>query len=114
MSSSVLTHIFTVQYYLPDETVVTKDFPKQVLRNEKQLLKKADVVTVQVPAYDELSVKAMYPMFAKDKEFMQFFPDKYPMGKGPPRDYFFNVLNTIQPDFLKQMMDHANNERMSS
>ena len=39
-------------------------------------------------------------MFAKDAEMMQFFADKYPKGKGPPRDYFFNVLNTIHPDYL--------------
>ena len=39
-------------------------------------------------------------MFAKDAEMMQFFADKYPKGKGSPRDYFFNVLNTIHPDYL--------------
>ena len=47
-------------------------------------------------------------MFAKDAEMMQFFPDTYPKGKGPPRKYFFDVLNTIHPDYLAQVMTHAN------
>ena len=45
---------------------------------------------------------------------MAHFPDKCPKGKGPPRDYFFNVLNTLHPDYLKQVMDHANKQRMTS
>ena len=45
---------------------------------------------------------------------MKYFPDKYPAGKGPPRDYFFNVLNTLHPDYLAQVMSHANRQRMTS
>ena len=37
---------------------------------------------------------------AKDSVFMSYFPDTYAKGKGPPRDYFFNILNTQQPDYL--------------
>ena len=44
----------------------------------------------------------------------KYFPDQYAVGKGPGREYFFNVLNTVQPDFLKQMVDHANKQRMSA
>ena len=75
-----------------------------MLAGKKQLLKKAEVQQIQVPYYDELSVKALYPQFAKDAEFMKYFPDKYPVGKGPPREYFFNVLNTLHPDYLAQVM----------
>ena len=80
---------------MPDETVLNKDFLKQVLRNEKQLLKKSEVKFIEVPHYEELSVKKMYPLMAKDPEFMSFFPDKYPVGKGPPRGYFFNIMHTL-------------------
>ena len=95
------THPSIVQFYLPDESVMNKDFLKAVLQGQKQLLKKAEVRYIQVPHYDELSVKALYPMFAKDVEMMSYFPDKYPTGKGPPREYFFNVLNTKHPDYLE-------------
>ena len=87
---------------------MNKDFLKQILEGKKQLLKKAEVRTVQVPHYDELSVRRLYPEFKKDAQMMSFFPDKYASGKGPPRDYFFNVVNTLHPDYLKQIMDHAN------
>ena len=43
---------------------------------------------------------------------MQFFPDKYPAGKGPPREYFFAILNTLYPEYLQRVMAHANEQRM--
>ena len=58
--------------------------------------------------YEELSVKALWPQMAEDPEVAKYFPNDFAAGKGPGRDYFFNVVNTIMPDFLKQMMDHAN------
>ena len=94
--------------------MVNKDFLKQVLKGEKQLLKKAQVAFIQVPHYDELSVKRLYPQLHKDPKFLSYFPDKYPKDKGPPRTYFFNVLNTIYPDFLQECMHHANEQRMAA
>ncbi|MAJ97174.1 MAG: hypothetical protein CMI56_00980 [Parcubacteria group bacterium] len=76
-------------------------------------MKKADVNAIQVPYYDELSVKSLYPQFMKDDEFQAHFPDKYPAGKGPPRTYFFNILNTLHPDYLEQVMAHASKQRMT-
>ena len=87
---------------------INKDFLKQIFDEEKVLLKKQAITTVHVSRYDELSVKSLYPQFKKDPDMMCFFPDKYPMNKGPPREYFFNVLNTVHPDYLQQIMDHAN------
>ena len=67
-----------------------------------------------MPHYDELYVKALWPQFSKDPEFTQYFPDKYPAGKGPPRQYFFDILNTIHPDYLQQVLEHANKQRMAA
>ena len=77
-------------------------------------MKKSHVQKVSVPHYDELSVKSLWPQFSKDKEFTQYFPDKYPVGKGPPRQYFFDILNTLHPEYLQQVMNHANEQRMSA
>ena len=84
-----------------------------MLAGRKALLKKADVRRVQVPQYDELSVRNIYPMFKTDPELQQYLPDKYPAGKGPPRQYFFDVLNTLYPEYLAEVMQHACQERMS-
>ena len=43
-----------------------------------------------------------------------YFPDKFPVGKGPPRQYFFDILNTVYPDYLKRVMSHANDQRMAA
>ena len=64
---------------------MNKDFLKDVLCGKKALMKKADVVKVTVPHYDELSVKALWPSISNDPEFIQYFPEKYPVGRGPPR-----------------------------
>jgi hypothetical protein len=45
---------------------------------------------------------------------MQYFPTTFPKDKGPPRQYFFDVLNTVYPDYLRQIMSHANSERMAA
>ena len=94
--------------------MVNKDFLKDVLAGKKALMKKSEVANIEVPHYDELSVKRLWPEFKKDAEFMRFFPSTYPKGKGPPRDYFFNVLNTMYPEYLAQIMSHANQERMAA
>ena len=80
--------------------MVNKDFLKDVLAGKKMLLKKADIQQIMVPHYDELSVKRLWPDLKKDAEFLQYFPDVYPNDKGPPREYFFNVLNTVHPEYL--------------
>ena len=100
--------------YLPDEAVVNKDFLKQVFSGQKDLLPKSQVAFIQVPHYDELSVKKIYPQMQKDPDFTKYFPDKYPKDKGPPREYFFNVLNTLHPEFLQGCMHHANEQRMAA
>ena len=33
--------------------------------------------------------------------------DKYEDTKGPNREFFFNILNTVYPDYLSQIMAHA-------
>ena len=77
-------------------------------------MKKSDIKSIEVPHYEEISVKALYPEFKKDAEMMSYFPDKYPAGKAPPREYFFNILNTLQPDYLGEVMLHASKQRMTT
>ena len=50
--------------------------------------------------YDELSVVKLWPLMQDDAEFKSFFPSSMPKGRLPDRDYFFNILNTVQFDYL--------------
>ena len=99
---------------MPPESLINKDFLKQVLADQKQLIKKQDVSYIEVPHYEELAVKNLYPQFAGDDLFTRYFPDEYPAGKGPPREYFFNVLHTLYPEFLQRMLTHAHEQRMTA
>ena len=102
------------QFYLPEKPFVTKDFLRDVFAEKKQLFKKADMKYITVPAYDELSVRRLWPQLKKDPEFAKYFPSKFPKDKGPPREYFFDIMNTLFPEYLEKLMAHANEQRMAT
>ena len=91
--------------------MLNKDFLRQVFVEEKSLLPLADVKWIEVPKYQELSVVNIFPRFKKDAEVMSYIPDRLPKGRLPDRVYFFNVLHTIHPEFVKEMVTVANNNR---
>ena len=94
--------------------MVTKDFLRQILAEDKQLLKMSEVKQVNIPKFDELSVKNLFPKFKEDADVMSYLPDRLPSGKLPDRTYFFNVLNTVRPEYVKEMVEHANKLRFKS
>ena len=77
-----------------------KDFLRQIIAGEKELLPLSAIKMVNVPEFDELSVTNLWPHCKNDKAFMKHFPDKLPKGRLPSRDYFFNVMNTLQEQYL--------------
>ena len=52
-------------------------------------------------------------MMKQDKKFMLYFPSKMAKGRVPDREYFFNILNTIQPAYLQSFIKHSNEQRNS-
>ena len=89
-----------MQLYVPPEKMLNKDFMRQLLGEEKKLLELRKVIHVSVPRFDELSVKKFWPLMQPDKAFMLHFPDPTPDGRIPEREYFWNVLNTLQEDYV--------------
>ena len=41
-------------------------------------------------------------------------PDPTPDGRIPDRKFFFNVLNTLRPEYMRNVIEYANNLRMSA
>ena len=70
-----------------------------------------EVQRINVPLYDELSVISIWPMMQSDQEFLKLMPSKLPKGRVPDREYFFNCLNTIHPEFVQQIVRHAQDQR---
>ena len=104
-----------LQLYVPPEKMLNRDFMKQLLAEEKKLLELRAVRHANVPKYDELSVKKFWPLMQKDAKFMQYMPDPMPKGEGrlPERNYFWNVLNTVKTAYVQQLIEHANQLRMT-
>ena len=82
---------------MPPSSQVNKDFLKAILADKKKLLKKREVDYVSVPHWEELSVKKLWPDLKEDQSFHLYFSDEFPDQKGPNREYFFNILNTVYP-----------------
>ena len=88
--------------------MINKDFLKAVFKEEKGLLKLSEVKFKNVPFYDELAVKKIWPDVQEDPEVMFYMPSKLPKGRVPDRDYMFNVLNTLREGYVTSICKHAN------
>ena len=88
--------------------MVNKDFLKAVFMEEKGLLKLSEVKWKNVPFYDELAVKKIWPDVQNDPEVMFFMPSKLPKGRVPDREYRFNVLNTLRESYVRSICEFAN------
>ena len=44
---------------------------------------------------------------------MLYFPTKFPKGRVPDREYFWNVLHTFQEEYVQQLIKHAHEQRNS-
>ena len=80
--------------------MLNKDYLRLLLLDKKKLMPIKDVHTVNVPKYDELSVRTIFPLKVDDPDFMAYFPDKTPQNRWPDRRYFFSILNTMYPEML--------------
>ena len=87
---------------------MNKDFLKEVLSEKKKLLELNSVKRINVPKYDELSVLSFWPQMQQDEQFMLYFPTKFPKGRVPDREYFWNIMNTLMPEYTESLIKHAN------
>ena len=92
---------------MPSYEMFTRDFAKEVLRGDKKLLLLEDKKEVSVIKYDELSVKHLYKKFLELPGMSLYFPNKYPKGRQCDRDYMFNVANSLYPDIVAEVIQHA-------
>ncbi len=74
----------------------------------------SELKSVNVPKFDELSVKNIFPLIRQDAEVMKYFPDDYPKGREPDRSYTFNVLNTLRNQYVQDIIKHAHSIRNSA
>ena len=70
-----------------------------------------EVKFCNAPAYDEIGVKALYAKVITQPRMADYFPDKFPKGSQCCRTYMYNVWNTIHPEDVQAVFEHANSAR---
>jgi hypothetical protein len=103
----IMMHVPIVQLYCPPIQSMNKDFLKQILADKKKLIPRTQLRPIVVPNYDELSVKNLWNDVREDPELNVFFWHTEKPNKLPPREFFFNVVNTLHPEYLDQVIRHA-------
>jgi hypothetical protein len=99
---------------MPARKKVTKDFVKLIFAGDKELIPQSQIRAISVPRYDELSVHALIKDVMANKDLAKFFPEQRTSSDLPDREYFFNVLNTVEPDYLGALIKHAQNQRFDN
>ena len=92
---------------MPTYEMTTHGFLKEIFEGKKKLMKLKDINHIQVPKYDEISVKNLYQKFLKLKEVAKYFPEKYAKGRQCDRDYMFNIVNTLHPEVMEEIVEYA-------
>lgn len=65
-----------------------------------------------VPKYEELSVKNLYADALNDPDVGIYLPElEMNSNRLPERDFFFGILGTIKPHYLKQIIEDAHKQR---
>lgn len=67
-----------------------------------------EVKRVNMPFFDELAVLHFWPDMKNDEAFMRYFPTRLPKGRFPDRDYFWNIMHTLMPEYTQALIKHAN------
>ena len=70
-----------------------------------------EVNWINMPRYDELSVLQIMPEVEKFPEVMRYFPNNVRKVHDMNRVYFFNVLNTVVPEYCQTLLCRANAQR---
>ena len=71
------------------------------------------VKRINMPSFDEISVKELWPKMQDHEEFMRYFPSKFPKGRVPDKTYFFNIMNSVMEGYVASIIGHANKVRVT-
>ena len=93
--------------------MVTSAWLRQILKGEKKLMKASEVKVCNPPKYDEISVLNLYEPCLELDGMSDYFPDKYPKGRMCCREYFFTILSTLYPTYLRDMLRKSKSDRFA-
>ena len=101
-----------VNLFLPTMKGTKLSFMRDVLADKKLHLKQNEVIRLDIPAYQELSVKNLYEDALKDPVLTKYLPTKEQLSnKLPEREFFFGVLCTLRKQYMTDIIQAASNKR---
>jgi hypothetical protein len=63
---------------------------------------------MEIPNYQEISVKNLYADAISDQELAKYLPSKEQLsGKLPERDFFFGILCTLRRQYMLDIIEDA-------
>jgi hypothetical protein len=78
----------------------------------KLFLRKNEVNHMEVPCYQEISVKNLYEDAMKDELLVKYLPTKEQLsGRLPERDFFFGLMCTLCNQYMKDIIAGAHKVR---
>jgi len=68
----------------------------------------------EAPRWPELSLAVIWPQLAIDPLIMEYFPERMPEGKNPPREFLWGILFALRPDFCQRLIHEAAEKRAAA
>jgi len=76
-----------------------------------QAFKVEEVQAIIVPKFEELSLSKVYKkILQKYRNVEDYMPQYEEEGYMPPRQFFWDVLNTLEPQFIKKLLNNAHSK----
>lgn len=95
---------------LPPDRLITWEYIRDIIAGRKKLLRTEDIVSEYVPPkLKEYSTADIWERIQADPRLVSYFPPC--RGKVPPKRYLFQILNTVTPDFVNQLLRTINRLR---
>lgn len=87
-------------------------FMRDIFAEKKLHLKQNEVIRLEIPAYQEISVKNLYDDALRDPVVSRYLPTKEQLSnKLPEREFFFGVLCTLRRQYMQDIVEEANKKR---
>jgi len=87
-------------------------FMRDILSEKKLHLKQNEIIRLDIPLYQEISVKNLYVDAMADPVLSRYLPSQEQLsGKLPERDFFFGVLCTLKRQYMSDIIAAAHKKR---
>ena len=101
-----------VNVFLPTMKGTKLSFMRDILSDKKLHLKQNEVIRLDIPAYQELSMKNLYEDAIKDPVLTKYLPTKVQLSiKLPECEFYFGVVYSLRKQYMTNIIQEASNKR---